>query len=89
MFKIFLKWRDPTDHIHNEEMHASLRTPSPDTFKEIVKETEKNVENLIQEYGDKEFIWKYAPYERIVLYKDNKEIAYWSIGRYLRERRKK
>ena len=89
MFKIFLKWKDRNEETHVSEMDYVFKSPSPNTFKELVSNSEKLIENLYSQYGDKEWLYLYMVYEKIYLYKDDKLVAYWSIGKYLRERRKR
>ena len=87
-YSIRLEWVDIQDNTHFEEMNDALKIPSEETYKDIVESCEKIVEHLIKQYGEKEWLYFYTSYQRVNLYFKGRIVSAWSIGKYLRERRK-
>ena len=87
-YEIFLKWIDIQDNTHYEEMDDSLKSHSVETYEEIVSSCEKCLENLLNVYGEKEWLFFYTSYQKVELRINGKLARSWTIGKYLRERRK-
>lgn len=87
-YTIKLECVDILDDTHFEEMDDALKIPSEEIYQEIIDTCERIVENLIEQYGEKEWLYFYTSYYRVNLYFKGRMIRAWSIGKYLRERRK-
>lgn len=88
VYEITLEWVDIDKNTHYEVMDDALKTHSPDTYDDIVKCCEKCLDHLLEEYGEKEWLFFYTSYQNVELRANGKLIKYWTIGKYLRERRK-
>ena len=86
-YQIFLKWTSPDGNDQKCEMDYAFKNPSIETFEEIAKRCENLIEEAIQRFGYKEWIFHYSPYEYIILKLNGSTIKRWSLEKYLRERR--
>ena len=86
-YTIKLECVDILDDTHFEEMDDALKIPSEEIYQEIIDTCERIVENLIEQYGEKEWLYFYTSYYRVNLYFKGRMIRAWSIGKYLRERK--
>ena len=87
-YEISLEWVDIQKDTHYEVMDDSLKSHSVETYEEIVSSCEKCLEHLLEVYGEKEWLFFYTSYQKVELRANGKLTRYWTIGKYLRERRK-
>ena len=87
MNKIILSWYDPDGNLQKEEMDEVFKKANYQTYKELCDMCERWVEDAIIEYGSKEWILSYSPYQKIKFVVDGKTKEYWSVSKYLKERR--
>lgn len=87
-YEISLEWVDIQNNTHYEVMDDSLKSHSAETYDEIVSSCEKCLDHLLEEYGEKEWLFFYTSYQKVELRINGKLTRYWTIGKYLRERRK-
>ena len=88
MYKIMLTWCSPDGRILTEELDEVFKKANYKTYEELVNMCKKWVEMAITEYYyTKALLLCYCPYQRIRLMKDDKTIIYWSVHKYLKERR--
>lgn len=84
--KLFLTWIDVEDETHNEQMDETFKVASQETFNELKFMCEKWVDNALAQYGNKEYVYRYSPYQKIYLWDKGKVIASWNVHRYLKGR---
>lgn len=88
MYKIMLTWNSPDGSILTEEMNETFKKANYETYVSLVDMCEKWIEKAITEYYyTMALLLCYCPYQRIRLMKGDKTIFYWSVNKYLKERR--